>query len=400
MTKKITPRSTEIEINALNPAVYNPRKISEQEYSGLMASIKKFGLVEPLVVNKDYTVVGGHQRLKVCKDLGFEKVPCFMVDLDKKDEKKLNVVLNNPHIQGNYDKKLLLEILEDLKVDEDYEELQLDKLSPLDLETEEDNVPEPEKEISRLGDLWELNGHRLLCGDSTKEDHVKTLLNGAEPYLMITDPPYGVEYDADWRNRVQREDGSFVGGLAVGKVSNDDNADWTKAWELSPSKVAYVYHAGLYSAVVCKSLQNADFETRSQIIWAKTNFPISRGHYHWKHEPCWYAIKKGATAKWKGDRKQTTIWEIDKPQRSETGHSTQKPIECMAKPIKNHEGDVYDPFLGSGSTLIACEQLNRVCYGMELDPKYCDVVVQRWGQYMTKKNKPFEIKRNGEPFNM
>lgn len=198
---------------------------------------------------------------------------------------------------------------------------------------------------------------------------------------MVTDPPYGVNYDADWRNHAARTSPGMgnraIGAGAVGKVSNDDNSDWSQSWALSPSKVAYIWHAGKYASVVENSLLINDFEIRSQIIWNKNHFAISRGDYHWQHEPCWYAVKKGSKGNWAGDRKQTTVWEIDKPQKSETGHSTQKPVLCMGKPIGNHDGDVYDPFIGSGTTMVAAHQLNRKCYGMEIDPKYCQVIIDR-----------------------
>jgi len=265
-----------------------------------------------------------------------------------------------------------------------------------DFEAKEDDyeVPEVVETDIVIGDLFEIGEHRLLCGDSTKKEDVEMLLLKNEPYLMVTDPPYGVVYDANWRNEADRANGKKIGDRAVGKVQNDDKADWSDAWILSPAKVAYVYHAGKFSGLVQKSLENCDFEIRSQIIWAKNNFAISRGDYHWKHEPCWYVVKKGFKANYIGDRSQTTLWEIPKPQKSETGHSTQKPIECMLKPIKNHDGDVYDPFLGSGSTMVAAHQLKRKCYGMELEPKYCQVIIDR----MIKLQPNITVKKNGEPY--
>jgi DNA modification methylase len=201
---------------------------------------------------------------------------------------------------------------------------------------------------------------------------------------MVTDPPYGVEYDAKWR-----EDAGVNGpGAAKGKVLNDDRADWTEAWALFPGDVAYVWHAGLYASTVAESLIKCGFNMRSQIIWAKSNFAMSRGDYHWQHEPCWYAVKKAAKGHWAGDRKQTTIWNIPKPQKSETGHSTQKPVECMKRPIENNSSigqAVYEPFSGSGTTIIACEMTGRVCYAIELNPAYVDIAVKRWEQFTGQK---------------
>jgi len=246
----------------------------------------------------------------------------------------------------------------------------------------EDEVPEPPAEpITKPGDLWILGEHRVLCGDSTKAEDVARLLEDRKPFIMVTDPPYGVEYDANWRNEALRADGLPIAERAIGKVMNDERFDWTEAYKLSPAHVAYVWHAGRYSGDVGRNLEAAGFQLRSQIIWKKSNFAIGRGHYHWGHEPCWYAAREGGSAKWCGDRTQSTIWEIAKPSKSETGHSTQKPIECMVRPVRNHGGkddDVHDPFGGSGSTLVGCEQTGRRCFTMELNPAYCDVIVTRW----------------------
>jgi DNA modification methylase len=202
---------------------------------------------------------------------------------------------------------------------------------------------------------------------------------------MVTDPPYGVAYDPSWRNEVADGRG-VVRSRRLGKVRNDDRADWTEAWLLSPASVAYVWHGGLHAATVSASLERADFEIRSQLIWVKPKMVFGRGSYHWHHEPCWYAVRAGATADWAGDRTQTTVWQIDHLNFKSTAtvddpwtlHGTQKPLEAMARPIRNHHGDVYDPFLGSGTTLIAADKLGQRCWGMELDPRYVDVAVARW----------------------
>ena len=197
------------------------------------------------------------------------------------------------------------------------------------------------------------------------------LLDGAKPALMVTDPPYGVNYDAGWRNE------KLVGSdRAVGEVTNDERSDWRESYALAPGPVAYVWMGGSASPVA--DLIACGLIFRTMIVWVKNQFVISRGHYHGQHEPCWYAVRKGAQANWCGDRKQTTVWEIDKPHKSETGHSTQKPVECMERPIRNHKGDVYDPFVGSGTTLIAATNQNRRCYAIEISPSYCDVAIRRW----------------------
>jgi DNA modification methylase len=199
------------------------------------------------------------------------------------------------------------------------------------------------------------------------------------PLLMVTDPPYGIEYDADWRNHALRSDGTPIAGSAVGVVHNDSKSDWSDAYKLFPGDVIYVWHAGNKAWDVAESIIHSGYKIRTQIVWAKNNIVISRGHYHGKHEPCWYAVKDSRKSHWIGDRKQSTLWDIDKPRKSETGHSTQKPIECMARPIRNHDSEfVYEPFSGSGTTIIACEQLGRKCRAIELSPEYVAITLQRY----------------------
>lgn len=181
-----------------------------------------------------------------------------------------------------------------------------------------------------------------------------------------------------------RADGSAVGGRAIGKVRNDDNADWSEAWALFPGDVAYIWHAGNKAHIVASSLNDAGFNIRAQIIWAKNNMVIGRGDYHPKHEPCWYAVRKGKKGHYCGGRKQTTVWDIDKPMKSETGHSTQKPVECMKRPVENNSSPgqaIYEPFSGSGTTIIACEMTARCCYAMELNPSYVDMAIMRWQNF-------------------
>jgi DNA modification methylase len=253
--------------------------------------------------------------------------------------------------------------------------------------TDADDIPAlPENPVTRPGDLWLLGDHRLLCGDSTNADDVAKLLDRNTPFLMATDPPYGVSYDPEWRHRSGLNDSD-----RIGKVSNDHRVDWTDAYKLFPGTAYYCWHAGVFSAQVASHLEAAGFEIRAQIIWRKPRFVISRGHYHWGHEPAWYAVRPGAKggSKWCGDRSQSTVWDI--AQKDDTGtttHGCQKPVECMSRPIRHHRGkgdDVYDPFLGSGTTIIAAEQRARRCFAMELDPRYVDVAVARWEKFTGKK---------------
>ncbi len=390
-----------VDISSIQRAKYNPRKTlkpGDPAYDRLKKAVATFGLVEPLVWNKRTgNLVGGHQRLSILEERGDSTVEVSVVDLTDREEKALNLALNKH--SGEWDFATLADVLQDLDAGD--MDMELTGFSAAELErmmtwtapnaglTDENAVPEPPKEpIAKPGDLWLLGKHRVLCGDSTIATDVERLLAGVVPNLMVTDPPYGVEYDPDWRNRAMRQDGTPSDGRAVGTVNNDARSDWRESWALFPGDVAYVWHAGRFASSVQASLEAADFEVRSQIIWAKQQFAISRGHYHWQHEPCWYAVRKGKPGNWAGDRKQTTLWEIDKPVKSETGHSTQKPVECMRRPMLNNSNPgqaVYDPFLGSGTTVIAAESTGRIAYGIEINPAYVDVIVKRWEDFTGKK---------------
>lgn len=249
--------------------------------------------------------------------------------------------------------------------------------------TDEDEVPPvAETAISKPGEIWVLGPHRVACGDATDPDLIAQLLAGQAPQLMVTDPPYGVEYDPAWRhrrgvNKSKRRE----------KIANDERADWSAAWNLFPGQIAYVWHGALRSTIVADSLLKSGFNIRAQIIWAKERLVMSQGDYHWQHEPCWYAVRK--KGHWTGDRKQTTLWTIAAGgQDAETKHSTQKPVECMRRPILNNSNPgqaVYEPFLGSGTTLIAAQSTNRVCFGVEIDPRFVDVAIRRWQLFTGEK---------------
>jgi DNA modification methylase len=248
---------------------------------------------------------------------------------------------------------------------------------------QEQDVPVlTEQAITQLGDLWMCGEHRVLCGDATSAEVVGRLLGSTKPALMVTDPPYGVDYDPNWRERAglgrQRQ---------TGTVANDQQVDWSAAYGLFPGAVAYVWHAGVHAAEVAANLESAGFRIRSQIVWAKQHFALSRGNYHWQHEPCWYAVKEGQSANWCGDRTQSTLWQVANlnpfggSEEEATGHGTQKPVELMRRPILNNSvrGDIiYDPFLGSGTTLVAAHSTERICFGLDIDPRYIDMAVQRW----------------------
>ena len=385
-------------VDDLTPYARNARIHEDDQVAKIVQSIEEFGWTVPVLVDETGTLIAGHGRVMAAKSLGLDEIPAMVAVGWTDMQKRAYVIADNRLTElADWDDDLLRVELEDLVADGFDIELTgfaLDDLEALqdgaseEFDEDADSIPAPPDDpVSVEGDIWQLGNHRIICGDSTQAHIVERLLGDNRPYLMVTDPPYGVEYDADWRNKAVRSDGSPIAGRAIGKVKNDDKADWREAWALFPGDVAYVWHAGIYAGIyagiVLESLESSGFEIRSQIIWAKTRFAISRGHYHWQHEPCWYAVKKGATGHWNGGRDQTTLWEIDH-QKSETGHSTQKPLEAMRRPILNNSkrGDaIYDPFLGSGTTLIACEKEDRHCFGVELSPAYIDVIVRRWQEF-------------------
>jgi DNA modification methylase len=245
--------------------------------------------------------------------------------------------------------------------------------------TDPDAVPPvPEEPVSKPGDLWKLNGHRLLCGDSTSEADVARVLGDVRPHLMVTDPPYGVEYDPTRTSDNPQK---------AGKVLNDDRADWREAWALFPGDVAYVWHASTFTHIVLASLEACNFQARAMIVWVKDRFTLGRGHYHWQHESAWYVVRKSGTGHWKGGRSQSTVWNIPAREDKGHGHGTQKPVECMKRPIENNSSPgqaVYEPFSGSGTTIIAAEMTGRRCHAIELNPAYVDVAVKRWQEFTGK----------------
>jgi len=389
-------------VEDLCPDLRNPNRHTQRGQALTQKSIQSYGFGDSITTDKNGKVISGNSRTEILADVqmldpivvqsdGTRPIIHQRTDLDLDTDDRarlLSIALNRTaEVSLDWDPAILQELIgEGLDLSDLFFENELSDLLATLTEAEDGLLPDadpdaiPENVETRVkpGDVWLCGRHKIMCGDSTSATDVETLLDGAVPNLMITDPPYGVEYDANWRNEAMRADGTPFGAQAIGKVTNDDQCDWREAWILFPGEVIYCWHAGLRASEVCQSLTAVLFEIRSQIIWAKQHFCISRGHYHFKHEPCFYAVKKGATAHWIGDHKQTTLWEIDKPIKSETGHSTQKPVECMARPMRNHSGDVYDPFLGSGTTLIAAEQEGRICYGMEISPTYCDVILTRW----------------------
>ena len=384
-------------LSRLQPYAKNAKQHGPDQVAKIADSMAEFGWTVPCLVGEDGELIAGHGRVLAATQLGLTEAPVIVLGhLSEAQRKAYRIADNKLTELGSWDAALLSEELNALLA-EDFD-LSLVGFSDAELQSllsgdegantgpqdGEDDVPEtPEDPVSRPGDLWILGNHRLLCGDSTVATDVERVLNGVSPLLMVTDPPYGVEYDPSWRNQA-----GAAKTKRTGKVLNDDRADWREAWALFPGDVAYVWHGALHAATVAESLEVSGFTIRSQIIWAKDRLVLSRGDYHWQHEPAWYAVRKTGKGHWAGDRKQTTLWHIaNKDQDENTVHGTQKPVECMRRPILNNSSPgqaVYEPFMGSGTTLIAAETTGRVCHGIELNPAYVDVALQRWQKFTGK----------------
>ena len=372
----------------LLPADYNPRKDlkpGDAEYEKLKRSIEQFGYVEPVIWNQTTgRVVGGHQRLKVLMDMGMTEVDCVVVAMDEEKEKALNIALNK--ISGDWDKDKLALLIADLQsADFDvsltgFEPAEIDALFK---DTLKDGVKDDDFDVgaelaqptmTKPGDIWTLGRHRLICGDSTKTETYDLLMGSTKANLVITDPPYNVNYEG-----------------SAGKIKNDNMADEAfynfllDAYTQMHSAMAddasiYVFHADTEGLNFRRAFADAGFYLSGCCIWKKQSLVLGRSPYQWQHEPCLYGWKKNGKHQWYTGRKETTIWEFDKPKKN-GDHPTMKPIPLLAYPIMNSSMSnsvVLDPFGGSGSTLIACEQTDRICYTVELDEKFCDVIVKRY----------------------
>ena len=374
-------------IAQLIPYARNARTHSDAQVAQIAASIVEFGFTNPILVDADLGVIAGHGRLLAARRLGMTEVPTLELGHLTPAQRRAYVLADNRlALSAGWDVDMLRIELGELQADGfdlaltgfDLGEIAGHLADPITGLTDADDIPAaPEVPVTRLGDAWQLGRHRLVCGDSTDAATVERALDGVRPHLMVTDPPYGVEYDPAWRNRA-----GLGSTQRVGKVENDDRADWREAWALFPGDVAYVWHGALHAATVAASLEACGFQIRAQVIWAKDRLVLGRGHYHWQHEPAWYAVRDKGTGHWSGDRKQTTLWHIaSRAQDAATVHGTQKPVECMRRPMENNSSPgqaVYEPFSGSGTTLIAAEQSGRTCHAIELSPAYVDVAVLRW----------------------
>ena len=397
-------------LERIKPYAGNPRKRSKKAVAKVAASIREFGPRQPIVVDEDGVILVGHTRRDAAALLGMATFPVHQaVGLTEAQKRAYRIADNRTNEETEWDDDLLaieLKALEGFNLDLSLTGFDLRQVAGYlrtGPQAGEDDVPEVAELVTKPGDLWLLGEHRLLCGDCTNAESVAAVLDGAKPRLMVSDPPYGVSLDSEWRdragiNKVGPAEPSYmkhrIEGHTETTISGDTRADWSDAFALVPSlEVLYVWHATSHMVEVAQGIERIGFELRQQLIWFKTNAAISRSAYHWQHEPCWYAVRKGKTANWQGTRDQTTVWSAASPKmimggstEDKENHPTQKPVELMRRPLLNHtvKGDaVYDPFLGSGTTLIACETEGRRCYGLEIEPKYCDVIVARWEKFPT-----------------
>ena len=384
---------TKVKINDLKDYDKNARKISKDALEKLATHIKQDGYHQRIICNTDFTIIGGHQRKKALIMAGFDKedfIECLIPDKELSTDEIDRLNIRDNISFGEYDFDLLkanftLPSLKEYGLDSDLiRALQKDEDKNL-LEQEDAEVEALSLEPNaKLGDIYVLGNNRLMCGDSTNPQHVEKLMDGAKPILMVTDPPYGVEYNPSWREGLASQKGK----TSKGKVLNDNRYDWSEAYSLFTGDIAYVWHSSKYTHKFAENIENCGFDLINLILWVRNRIVFGRGDYHYQHDPLWYAVKKGKQHNWQGKRDQSTVWEIasnnpfGNSDKEETfGHGTQKPIECMLRPILNNSASgesVYDPFGGSGTTLIACERSKRNCYMMELSPAYVDVIIKRW----------------------
>jgi DNA modification methylase len=383
-----------VDINTIKPYENNPRKLKDSAIEKVAKSIKEFGFRQPIVVDKEKIIVVGHTRYRASKKLGLTNVPITIADnLTPEQINAYRIADNRTNEEAEWDIELLKSELKDLQLkdfDLDLTAFDEDQLNNFLFEekeglTDEDAVPEtPEEPITKLGDIWKLGKHKLICGDSTILNNYEKLFKENKADLLMTDPPYNVDYEGKTKEKLTIQNDS----------KNDDDflqfltdAFNNCAINLKLGASFYIFHSDWYGLEFRQSIKKSELELKQNLIWAKNSMVMGRQDYQWQHEPCLYGWKKGSSHSWYSDRKQTTIIKYDRPTQSKL-HPTMKPVGLIEYLIKNsskQEDVVLDPFLGSGTTLIACEKLDRICYGVELDPKYCDVIVKRWEQFTGKK---------------
>jgi DNA modification methylase len=382
---KTTTEMQLVDIHKLIPYVNNARTHNVQQINKLRSSLREFGFINPVIIDRDFNVIAGHGRITAAKEEGINEVPCVFVDYLTEAQKKAYILADNRMaMDAGWDEELLKVEIEALQAEDfdlsltGFDESELAgffdtaddaKDDDFDVDAELEKPP-----VTKSGDLWLLGNHRLLCGDSTREESYTLLMNGKKANLVVTDPPYNVNYQG-----------------TAGKIKND-NLENDKFYQflfdaftcmekaMADDASIYVFHADTEGLNFRKAFADAGFYLSGTCIWKKQSLVLGRSPYQWQHEPCLFGWKKNGKHQWYSDRKQTTIWEFDKPKKN-GDHPTMKPVPLIAYPIKNSSMSnciVLDPFGGSGSTLIACEQTNRICHTIELDEKYCDVIIKRY----------------------
>lgn len=382
---KTTSEMQLVPITKLVPYVNNARTHSPEQINKLRSSLREFGFINPVIIDRDFGVIAGHGRILAAKEEGITEVPCVFADHLTEAQKKAYIIADNRMaMDAGWDEELLRVEIEALQAEAfdlsltGFDEKELSDLFKDDADVQEDDF-DVDAELkkptfSKNGDVWTLGRHRLVCGDSTKAETFGTLMQGRKTNLVVTDPPYNVNYEG-----------------TAGKIKNDNLAD-EKFYQflfdafsniekvMADDASIYVFHADTEGLNFRKAFSDAGFYLSGCCIWKKPSLVLGRSPYQWQHEPCLYGWKKSGKHQWYADRKQTTIWEFEKTKKN-TDHPTMKPIPLLAYPIQNSSMSntlILDPFGGSGSTLIACEQTDRSCYTIELDEKYCDVIVKRY----------------------
>lgn len=394
-------------VKELVPYARNSRTHSDEQVAQIMASIKEFGFTNPVLTDGENGIIAGHGRVMAAQRMGIEEVPTIELSHLTEAQKKAYIIADNKlALNSGWDEETLaieIQELHDLGYDLDLTGFSMDELEDMDInlegeleaiidESKADEVPELEENpVIKLGDLIELGNHRLLCGDSTKEDDVKRLMDGELADQLVTDPPYSVAYEGKTKDAMTIKNDSMGDSqfreFLRSAFQSADNV-------MKPGAVFYIWHADLEGYNFRGGCQDVGWKVRQCLIWKKQTMVMGRQDYHWKHEPCLYGWKDGAGHLWATDRKQTTILEFDRPMRNDI-HPTMKPVDLIEYNITNNtkgQDIVLDLFLGSGTSIIACENLGRKCRGLEFDPKYAQVIIQRWCDY-TQIDK---IKINGE----
>lgn len=381
-------------VGELEPHPDNPRTHPDELIQKLQKSMDQFGWTNPILITPDGKIIAGHARLKAARERGDETVPVVELDLEGEAAEQYMIADNKIAELSSWNTDRLARLMDGFE-DPDvqamgFDRAEVEQLLDQDLDGSVDEPPLPDLEDApariEVGEAVALGPHRLLCGDATDPANIERLLDGLaeDPRLCVTDPPYGVGVDHTWRDETSHQKDY----ARQDQLEGDDNPDWGSVYNQLPTDILYVWHAADFADVVKRGMEEAGFDVRQQIIWVKKLHTLSRAHYHWKHEPCWYAVKKGANANWIADRTQMTVWEHPSPiqefgpqNETVTPHPTQKPIELYLKPIRNHlpRGEaLIDPFAGSGQALIAAEKSDRVCFAIELDPTWASLMIERW----------------------